>query len=47
MTLYLDAKSLQEFIEVVKKHYTYYELYGHGRNALGGLRVSPDWFGIE
>ena len=47
VTLYLDGDSLGEFIEVAKKHYTTYEQYGHGRNAPGGLRFSPDWLGIE
>ncbi len=47
VTLNLNPPTLRTFIERIQTQLDSTEKYGHGRDAVCGLRFSPDWLGME
>ncbi|MDF1537396.1 MAG: hypothetical protein P1Q69_00620 [Candidatus Thorarchaeota archaeon] len=45
--LSVNPATLSHFIERIQTHINSAEQYGHGADAVCGLRFSPDWIGAE
>ncbi|MHA1638409.1 MAG: hypothetical protein ACTSUO_05970 [Candidatus Thorarchaeota archaeon] len=47
VTIQVNPKTLNQFIESINKYLNQTTRYGHGSNAVCGLWFSPDWLGAE
>ena len=47
VTIQVNPKTLEQFIEGANKQLNQTSRYGHGSDAACGLRFAPDWLGIE
>jgi hypothetical protein len=45
--LSVNPNTLKQFIEKTQAYLSSPEKYGHGSEAVCGLRFSPDWLGAE
>ncbi|TFG96746.1 hypothetical protein E4H12_10375 [Candidatus Thorarchaeota archaeon] len=45
--LSVNPSTLKQFIERIEAYLNSTEQFGHGADAVCGLRFSPDWFGAE